>query len=250
MKDDNEQISIICSVLAHRHLNSGILKVELEISPRDVQEFFRHFTYTSPDGKRPACLVPIQRDVFDRYWGKPFETHKPPVEVERDRSFVNQLHSTGFFRNPHVHEAVGTDDEFLDWIRLQPSALSGRHSEYVDGEGRCEAAHVRRASNSGVGMKPRYSAIPLTRKEHALQHAEGEPALGKSVGKLTDKEWYRQKAMFYVSSWAKERIKRELGRKSFSDVSLSEFMDWAEQKGLEKHVPVVVRDEHDEQKIR
>jgi hypothetical protein len=89
----------------------------------------------------------------------------------------------------------GPDKKFLDFIRRQPSAYSGRFSEYLpDGTGRCVAAHVRRASNSGTGMKPAYSAIPLTREEHDLTHQKGEQA-------LMPKEWFDKQALRYLRMW-------------------------------------------------
>src|SRR5580698_3118144 len=91
--------------------------------------------------------------------------------------------------------AKGTDKEFLDFIRRQPSAYSGRFSEYLeDGTGRCVAAHVRRASNSGTACKPEYSAIPLTYEEHLLTHQKGETA-------LMPKDWFETQALKYLQRW-------------------------------------------------
>jgi len=92
-------------------------------------------------------------------------------------------------------QAKGTDKEFLDFIRRQPSAYSGRFSEYLeDGTGRCVAAHVRRASNSGTACKPEYSAIPLTFAEHFLTHQKGETVLMR-------KEWFETQALKYLQRW-------------------------------------------------
>ena len=88
----------------------------------------------------------------------------------------------------------GTDKQFREWIQRQPSAISGRFSEYVDGEGRCLAAHVRRAATSGTGYKAPYSCIPLTRAEHDLQHQQGESA-------LRPKAWWDQQAEQYLRRW-------------------------------------------------
>jgi len=89
----------------------------------------------------------------------------------------------------------GTDDEFLAYIRKFPSCLSNVYSEYVNGEGRCEAAHVRRAySGAGVAGKPPYSAIPLTNWEHAMQHQKGE-------GVFCPPEWYDSQVKKYLIMW-------------------------------------------------
>jgi len=89
----------------------------------------------------------------------------------------------------------GTDTEYLDWLRCWPSCLSGAYSEVVNGEGKCEAAHVRRvASGAGVAIKPEYSAVPLTHDEHNLQHQKGESA-------FTSPEWFEREANRYLAMW-------------------------------------------------
>jgi hypothetical protein len=99
--------------------------------------------------------------------------------------------------NPKLLEKArlkGTDEEYLDWLRKNPSALLGVYSEVVDGEGYCEAAHVRRASDSGTAYKPEYSAIPLTHEEHAMQHQKGESV-------FCPPKWYENKATEYLVKW-------------------------------------------------
>ena len=44
----------------------------------------------------------------------------------------------------------GSDEDFLAWVRTMPSILTGTYSEYVNGEGRNEACHVRRV-HAGAG---------------------------------------------------------------------------------------------------
>lgn len=85
----------------------------------------------------------------------------------------------------------GTDAQYQEWVRLWPSCLSGAYSE---GVGKCEFAHVRRASNSGTAYKPEYSGIPLTHEEHALQHQKGESV-------FCPPEWYDQQAAMYLTKW-------------------------------------------------
>lgn len=58
------------------------------------------------------------------------------------------------------------DKSFLVWIRTLPSAVSGKSPTI--------AAHYRTAKNSGIGIKPLYSAIPLTDEEHREQHRIGQ----------------------------------------------------------------------------
>ncbi len=89
----------------------------------------------------------------------------------------------------------GADAQYLAWIRLWPSCLSGAYSEVVNGEGKCEACHVRRvAAGAGVAEKPEYSAIPLTGEEHAMTHQKGESV-------FCAPEWFDNQAAKYLTMW-------------------------------------------------
>lgn len=119
-----------------------------------------------------------------------------------------------------------SDSEFREWIRNQPSALTGKYSEYVHGEGRCLACHVRRAGKSGTGYKAEYSCVPLTREEHDVQHRKGEVAclvqflpshFAKSLfegvrteeeTKLRAKTYFDQLAEKYRNRWMEIEKKR------------------------------------------
>ena len=103
---------------------------------------------------------------------------------------------------------MNTDKDFQAWVRRQPSCVSGCFSEWQDGEGRCEFAHVRRvARGSGVGIKPPFSGVPLTHKEHAMQHRRGEAYVLAANGIVTDDAaaWFEAKADEYWERWRKER---------------------------------------------
>jgi hypothetical protein len=43
------------------------------------------------------------------------------------------------------------DAGYRSWIQKQQSCVSGEFGEWVEGEGRCLAAHVRRSGSSGTG---------------------------------------------------------------------------------------------------
>jgi hypothetical protein len=90
--------------------------------------------------------------------------------------------------------AKGTDEQFREWVQRQPSCVSGHFSEYVNGEGRCIAAHVRRAGESGTAFKGEYAAVPLTHDEHLLQHQKGESAHG-------GKEFFDRMRLRYLMLW-------------------------------------------------
>lgn len=74
-------------------------------------------------------------------------------------------------------EAKGTDREYHEFIKRQPSCISGEYSEYHDtGEAFCIPAHVRRSRDAGTAFKPRYAQVPLTDAEHKTQSQLGEAA--------------------------------------------------------------------------
>ena len=153
---------------------------------------------------------------------------------------ASKLYSSGFFYAPKVLDALGSDEQYRHWIQKQPSALSGNFSEYVDGEGRCEAAHVRRANNAGFGMKPEYSCIPLTHKEHYQQHTKGETSLGKPV------EWFESKRNEYLIKWAKETLLSKLGNYSrLRDLPKSSLCNWCSENDLTMYLPKEYRGNHD-----
>ena len=61
----------------------------------------------------------------------------------------------------------GSDADYQAWCRKRPSAYSGKTTNIV-------FAHYRTANNSGIGVKPVYSGIPLTQTEHMIQHRIGQ----------------------------------------------------------------------------
>lgn len=95
------------------------------------------------------------------------------------------------------------DKDYQAWVRRQPSCISGQYSEWVNGEGRCEFAHVRRAAKGGTGYKPKFSGVPLTREEHRLQHEKGEAYVLAANGIITEdaKAWFDEKAAEYLRLW-------------------------------------------------
>lgn len=128
-------------------------------------------------GQRLACvLVEIGEDETPK--SPIFVPHAGSSPTPENKPFgkqASELYRTGFFYAPAVLEAIGTDAEFLLWIKSQPCA-----AEHLgDCNGDVVAAHVRRIANgAGTGIKPNnYSAIPLCHKHHALQHQNGESAL-------------------------------------------------------------------------
>jgi hypothetical protein len=148
-------------------------------------------------------------------------------EDTKDRPFGQQareLKLSGFFRSPDVWKQVGSDTEFLDWIRRQPDCCASKVDPNEPCAGIIVAAHVRRvADGSGMGIKPPYSAIPLCEIHHANQHAQGESSVGP-------REWWDKQRIHWVSSWAWEELKHQLGYGSWSQVPPKVLLAWAENQ--------------------
>lgn len=105
------------------------------------------------------------------------------------------------------------DEKYRAWLRTLPSCVSSKSP--------CIAAHVRRARNSGTGMKPLFSAVPLTDEEHRYQHDHGELAcylrfrtpglIMYDVSRITElndvlyaKQWFDAQAAYHLEWWKKE----------------------------------------------
>lgn len=155
---------------------------------------------------------------------------KPDSEPEKKEpepkkpSFFKELFRLGWFNNPRVLKAFGSDIDYQDYIRTQPSCVSGACP--------VEFAHVRRIENgSGMGIKPEYSGVPLTHEEHMQQHNEGESALG-------GREFFDKQLVKYRQAWIKSVIYEHFGVSSLSDIDLGEFYAYLISLCVEDTVPV------------
>lgn len=130
-----------------------------------------------------------------------------------------------FFGLEEVLRKIGTDKQFIAWVQTLPSCLSGDFSEYPGGEGRCVAAHVRRARNSGTGTKPAYACVPLTDAEHRLQHQKGETA-------LRPKFWWDEQVDHYRQTWAVRCLREKLRLTGDQDADVSAIEKWIAENEL------------------
>ena len=182
------------------------LRITFDFEPRDAAKAFAMF------GERgtPAAIALIKKEASVSELHKT-ATEKTSLREETKTTKTNKLeekgswgkyaqalYHTGFFYAPKVLALMGSDEEYRKWIQKQPSAYSGDYSEWVNGEGRCIAAHVRRAGEAGTGYKPLYACIPLTDSEHQLQHQRGESA-------LTNFDWDKARAEYQIK-WVKEKL--------------------------------------------
>lgn len=99
------------------------------------------------------------------------------------------------------------DKKFLKWLSFQPSCLDGDFNQWDDGIGRNIPAHVRRVNRgSGMGLKPQFSAVPLTHEQHMIQHQCGESEVirrfsGIDLTTAQAAEWFEQKADEYADKF-------------------------------------------------
>lgn len=91
--------------------------------------------------------------------------------------------------------AKDTDDQFLEWLKHQPSAIDGRMDYDPDtGLSWCDPCHYRTAHNSGTGTKPLYSAVPMTHAQHLEQHRVGQ-------FNFMQREWWERQVEAHLRRW-------------------------------------------------
>lgn len=151
------------------------------------------------------------------------------------------LRQSGFFRMPAVWAVVGTDAQFLDWLKTQKCAYGrtnrGRNAQ--DCTGQLVPAHVRRVSEgSGTGIKPPYAAIPLCHHHHSLQHNEGESAVG-------GRTWFEQQRIYWLEQWCWYVIKADFEVDSFTKIAPMALYSWADRNGVAEHLPKIYQMDKD-----
>lgn len=186
-------------------------------------------------------VEPHYREVAMRLFGEPgvgiavarltVEASKQSLQIPTTASYSQNAKAprlSSFFRAPEVWRAIGTDAQFLAWLRLQKCAYcSAQPNEHHP----TEAAHIRRvAEGAGVAIKPQYCAIPLCHNHHALQHAKGEGALG-------GRDWFDKKRIEVVTQWAWEILKQQLGFESWTQVPPEILYRWATTHSVQNYLP-------------
>ncbi len=166
--------------------------------------------------------------------------------------YARALHQSRVLASDSFMRAIGSDAEYHQWIQRQPSCISGTSSEYVDGEGRCVAAHVRRAGPAGTGYKPPYHQIPMTNDEHQLQHQHGECELLLSARILSMKfataeaaqDWFDTQVFRHRHAWAWETLKGALGYAHWNEVPPTALVEWCNVRDepLARMLPAIYRE--------
>lgn len=220
------------------------LRITFDFEPKDAARAFKMF------GERgtPAAIALITKEASISEMRKS-EAEVKTLPKESEEKAINgldengkgpwgqyaaSLYKTGFFYAPKVLEAIGTDKQYRQWIQTQPSAYSGDYSEWVNGDGRCIAAHVRRAGEAGTAYKPPYACIPLTDKEHQLQHQQGESA-------LLGFNWDKARSE-YLIKWVVEMLYVIFGVDSLTKIHPDDLSHWCEENDLGVYLPKMYRE--------
>lgn len=175
----------------------------------------------------------------------------PKVDPKPYANEARELKLSDFFRRPEVWKKIGSDEQFAQWIQLQKCVVCGG-GDWVEklGEERCEAAHVRRAGESGTGYKADYARVPMCHNHHINdQHHYGETEAlcthielgGKTL--LTDgKEWFNALRIKWITQWCWITLKAKLGYESWASVPPEKLKAWAQVNGIDiKWLPQAYR---------
>ena len=226
MVDDEKPVVIMGSSASARTMADGTLRIAIDILPIDA---IRAFELFGVPGSAVALARLSDEVAVDHY--------RPKADLKTEYGeYAKALRLSSFFRTAAVWRAVGTDAEYLEWVKRQKSALSGEFSEYHDdGEAYCVPAHVRRVElGAGTAQKPPYSAIPLTKMEHDTAHQKGDSAIGTN-------EWWHKMRIQYVSDWCWETLKAQLGFESWADMPPHVLVSWAQGADVVKSLPGIYR---------
>lgn len=228
---------------AMREMADGSIRVQVEIDPASRDTFLQHFGEID----MPVALARLN-----------LRTPATPETQREEPAPTGHLYGHhaaalikgGFFSpsNTKVLEAIGSDKEYQEWCRHQPSAIDGNGDlDERAGELRCEPAHVRRAGEAGTGYKPPYATIPLTHAQHALQHSAGEMTClveftgNKELTYNSSQEWFDKQRTKHVLAWAKARLAAGFRVESIGDIAPVDLLAWATKRNLQHFLPSVYR---------
>lgn len=248
---DREAVEAICQTARNTGLAAYIGEVQLlewaKSTSRDVPKV--KFALADDDDIQPFEGATIrkgkcsgQRYILLAFEVRADESIEPAAEPKQQPQkkpygeYARELHRLGWWWQPGVLEAIGSDTDFLAWVRQQPCAVTGEYDRNEDAHGnqvlRCEAAHVRRIANgAGTAEKPPYSAIPLVHYWHAQQTVKGESVFANGDAGA-GRAWMDAARQKYVVAWASETLARALGAQSMGYVEPHILVAWAEAHGL------------------
>lgn len=241
----DEPIAIAGTRKAVKELVDGTLRIQIDIEPQHKAQFHKLF----PEIDMPVAIAPLkpvaegtlnqaEAEAGDGSSQAGIGAQKPSTGKYGQQA--KALRQSDFFRRPEVWKAVGTPKEYATWVRTQPCIVCG-DGDWHDGERICEAAHVRRSSESGTGYKADYAEVPMCHEDHIInQHKHGETkAYRKAViTKFKEerlitldqaKDWFNKQRLDHVVAWCWEELKDDLGYDSWANVPPPVLLNWAEK---------------------
>lgn len=219
-----EHAALIVTRRPAKEMADGTLRVQIDVEPNDRRMFLDMF----PDNGDPIAVVKLNRDAVKAHQQQTAFAEPEKPEKGEHGQFARWLVAHGFFRNPAVWEFCGSDDDFLEFLKLQECAFAEAPDRH---DGDVVPAHVRRiADGAGTSIKPKYSAIPLCNKHHLQQHQHGESHLG-------GKEWFDSERIAWVEIWARTRLKQKAGVDSLTKLSPQHLLNLIEGERIKLVVP-------------
>ena len=200
--------------------------IKLQVMPEDLDQF---------RGLKGVCFDVTLANP-NQPTGQPVQKAVQQKEASQYGEYAKALKLSGFFRAPEVWKAIGTDAEFLEWLKTQKCCAKAKSGPCY---GDIAAAHVRRVANgAGTSIKPEYSAVSLCDLHHKRQHAEGESVIG-------GREYFDQQRIWHLEKWCWETLKASLGFESWKDVPPSALRLWATYHKVINYLPNVYRESHE-----
>lgn len=211
----NDLSAIAGQLMAYKTLADGTLRITVDLPETETQHFHSLFPAVHCEvavaPMRPAQLVASQTTEEAPDYGQ----------------YAKALRLSVFFGIPEVWAATGSDDQFLAFVRTQKCiARSG-----LPCQGPIQAAHVWRLKDGfGKGVKGPYAAVALCHHHHALQHANGEEAIG-------GRAYMEQKAQETRISWIWSEIKDDIGVASMRDAQPVKVLAWCQKRQIDRYLP-------------
>lgn len=190
-----------------KEMADGTLRVQVDVEPNDRRLFLDMF----PENGDPMAVARLSDEaIIAHQQGRAFAQVEQKPGKGTEGQFAKWLVQSGFFRKPDVWRWLGSDGDFLDWLKEQDCAY---HSAPDRHDGDVVPAHVRRiADGAGTAIKPEYSAIPLCNKHHLQQHQHGEAHLG-------GKEWFDRQRIVWIEKWGRLQLKEKAGIDSLTKLT-------------------------------
>lgn len=155
--------------------------------------------------------------------------------------YAKELKLSGFFRNPKVWPHIGSDANFLNYLRNRPFCVVCRRD--AKEENPIEAAHVRSvASGAGVGIKPAYSAIPACKECHSTQHNHGNQTMTGDGDSYEARDTLARHRIEALESWGWVTLKKNLGYQSWAEIDPKVMCAWAYCRDLLDAIPIGYRE--------